>query len=827
MFEVVTTGLALTWLVYRLVRLLVLPTDISGIGLDLPPMPQVCIDAIGSDGVVMHWEVSGGDQYYVVLVDGLEVAAVAGKSQCRLRNVPRDRRVCVEVVAVNGVSGFRTKSMPVYIQPAGAVEGVPSVAGPLVGAVADEKKPKKCERKEKGPDRKDRDAKAGSDAKKREKKPEPEPEPASSPSELHRVLERYQCELTKVTDEYTSYQEHAEHEEHQLHAQLAELKQEYDEKHSFKAQKDREIKELERTKNELSFGQSKLKQRVASVQHELTMGEIRVAEARAQLEKLQKVHDHQSAHEPVESAKITDAAARARASIEEWELKLAETGARIKEARDSRQAAVEQTTAIRQALDGGDIVRIAHAAELGDQADQVTADEEKWRRVYRQEVKKYVAIFQSLELARASRDPGYHPQKITDYQASCDFGDPLPKKKYQKGLSPEGYGSGKRVASYDEVYGQNAGYDASFSYDANSSGVFDTSGTGYDPVAPMASAQFDPVGQRYDPNSSFDPNTSFEPKSFEPKFEPNQFEPKQYEPKFEPQFEPKSSFEPTQFEPVASGPSPFAPSMSAVPSGSSSYLEPQRSAPISVSNHTRFESVDGLSSLGLAPSVVSPVGSQFSGYDWVYGQDGTPLMAQQSSLASAEVLQAINSRPRSPIAQIPIGTAGVRSASGPTGVRSASGTISSVHEAMKLSPALAQPIPDSLDSIQLDQDLLARPYPQPSASIRSLVGQSVAASGQNPPQFQINDYNSLLYSYSSPRLPGTPLSPSHSVSSTPVPQQPHLWNDSAVNTGSTNIWASEEQRTASHSRNFSVNSGWKHDIRSDFAPFGKEEKEDL
>lgn len=819
MFEVVTTGLALTWLVYRLVRLLVLPTDILGIGLDLPPMPQVCIDAIGSDGVVMHWEVSGGDQYYVVLVDGLEVAAVAGKSQCRLRNVPRDRRVCVEVVAVNGVLGFRTKLMPVYIQPAGAVEGVPSVAGPLVGAVADEKKPKKCERKEKGPDRKDRDAKAGSDAKKREKKPEPEPEPASSPLELHRILERYQCELTKVTDEYTSYQEHAEHEEHQLHAQLAELKQEYDEKHLFKAQKDREIKELERTKNELSFGQLKLKQRVALVQHELTMGEIRVAEARAQLEKLQKVHDHQLAHEPVELAKITDAAARARALIEEWELKLAETGARIKEARDSRQAAVEQTTAIRQALDGGDIVRIAHAAELGDQADQVAADEEKWRRVYRQEVKKYVAIFQSLELARASRDPGYRPQKITDYQASCDFGDPLPKKKYQKGLSPEGYGLGKRVASYDEVYGQNTGYDASFSYDANSLGVFDTLGTGYDPVAPMASAQFDPVGQRYDPNTLFEPKPLFEPKSFEPKFEPNQFEPNQ--------FEPKSLFEPTPFEPVASGPSPFAPRMLAVPLGSLSYLEPQRLAPISVSNHTRFELVDGLLSLGLAPSVVSPVGSQFSGYDWVYGQDGTPLMAQQLSLASAEVLQAINSRPRSPIAQIPIGTAGARLALGPTGVRLALGTILSVHEAMKLSPALAQPIPDLLDLIQLDQDLLARPYPQPLALIRSLVGQSVAALGQNPPQFQINDYNSLLYSYSLPRLPGTPLLPSHSVLLTPVPQQPHLWNDSAVNTGLTNIWASEEQRTALHSRNFSVNSGWKHDIRSDFAPFGKEEKEDL
>ncbi|KAK6463051.1 hypothetical protein DFJ63DRAFT_312375 [Scheffersomyces coipomensis] len=78
-----------------------------------------------------------------------------------------------------------------------------------------------------------------------------------------------------------------------------------------------------------------------------------------------------------------------------------------------------------------------------------------WKESFQLAIKKYVSMHQSLQIARQNKDKTYQPIKITEYQASVDFGG------YSNALFKSKFGTGKRSftppsSSFDDNSGNNS-----------------------------------------------------------------------------------------------------------------------------------------------------------------------------------------------------------------------------------------------------------------------------------------------------------------------------------------------------------------------------------
>ena len=79
--------------------------------------------------------------------------------------------------------------------------------------------------------------------------------------------------------------------------------------------------------------------------------------------------------------------------------------------------------------------------EIMHEINQYQEFEQNWKEAFRAEIKKFVSIHQALEVARMNLDQNYQPVKMTEYQASIEFGgfsNALPKPKFngKRNLSP-------------------------------------------------------------------------------------------------------------------------------------------------------------------------------------------------------------------------------------------------------------------------------------------------------------------------------------------------------------------------------------------------------
>lgn len=413
MIEWITTGMAVCWLLFQLVRLLWRPVEVDTIGLHLPPVPVVVIDVIRPQCVVLRWElVPGSDHYYVVCLDGQEVAKVAGKILCRLTNLPQSKVVCIEVVAVNTITKFRSKLVPVYVEPGyvdSNLDTPPTVVAPKEPVLMAEV-----------PQLIINDIRLISD-----------------PNLLNVQLESYQSELVKTTGEYDLFKALAATELRQLTEKLGTIKAQFDEEHDEKMKKEHHVRLLEKRKNELVFTKLKLKDQLDQLTHAIHLHELKVDDVREKADKLRRNNAGLLSHEPQDHSKIDGQIQEITAENDSIRDKLAEIEATIKQLIAEKKSLAATASEIRAASESGDFGDIAKVADVEDLVAQLSHDDEKWKRVYRQEIKKYVAIHQLLEMARLSRHPGYHPHKMSEYTASVEFGDPLPKKKYGRVATPD------------------------------------------------------------------------------------------------------------------------------------------------------------------------------------------------------------------------------------------------------------------------------------------------------------------------------------------------------------------------------------------------------
>lgn len=419
MIEWATTALAVTWLAYRLVRLLWGPLDPHQLGLHLPPVPVVVIDVIGPTGVVLHWEVAPGDFYYVVMLDGQEVAKVAGKTQCRLNNLPAHQVVCIEVVAVNLISQFRLKLVPVYVEPlvdeahidraialAALSQALPLAALLEMALVP----PSQTEH-----------IKLITEA-----------------GALQRQLDQSQGELTKLAAELEAVHKQLAAEMADLEQTLQKYKAQVEEENDIKMKKDMDIKLLEKRKNELLFAKSKLKFQLTQIHNTMRLHEKKVSDVKDRAEKMRKLTAQLLGHEANEQRKLNDQRQLLQQDIDKTKQAIEAADAHIKQLNADKRAATQQAAHLRKLVEQNDWGAVTAADDdLALHWAQLAHEEDKWRRIYRQEVKKYVAIHQLLEMARHARNPAYTPQRVSEYSASVEFGDALPKKRYTRPQLPD------------------------------------------------------------------------------------------------------------------------------------------------------------------------------------------------------------------------------------------------------------------------------------------------------------------------------------------------------------------------------------------------------
>lgn len=121
MIEVLITLIpSIIWLVYRCIKVLRAPTDdiIHDLNIDIPHIPNICIDSISSNSITIHWDIKiNNDEQlnYIVIVNNQE-AATLSSTNCQFNDLNPDTIYQFQIIAVNLINNFKSQSNPIFVE---------------------------------------------------------------------------------------------------------------------------------------------------------------------------------------------------------------------------------------------------------------------------------------------------------------------------------------------------------------------------------------------------------------------------------------------------------------------------------------------------------------------------------------------------------------------------------------------------------------------------------------------------------------------------------------------------------------------------------------
>lgn len=451
MLEVLLTAVpALCWLLCRVVQLLQQPLEtlFQKLNIDIPHSPQVTVDCLGRNDVVLHWDLeSAPDEniYYVVLVNGREAATLAGRS-IKVCGLELGKMYQLRVLAVNATSNFRAQSMAIFVTTKGLLEGVEwEMRSTLVNKT------------EGGEVAKDLIAVE-------------EVEKIEDFGILHNQLVAYQLELQRVIADMAAFNGSQQAEMLELAKSYDEYKEMLSEEHEIRGKKDLDVKTLEKKKDTLTFEKLKLSKQLRNQHSHKTIHESSLAELKSRVAKLEEKKHHVLNTASLEKSRVDAQVDRLHGEIAELKSQLISLESQSKQLNiEKKELAhvasnlrplVEQFTVFNSqpAAPGGDlspngsltslnsasfevftrdslltkggaellrkltVLRPEWEAEINKEFELLTSLELLWKSAYRAAIRKFVLLHNSVEQARAAANPGYQPQKLTEYQASVEFG---------------------------------------------------------------------------------------------------------------------------------------------------------------------------------------------------------------------------------------------------------------------------------------------------------------------------------------------------------------------------------------------------------------------
>ncbi|KAI5963589.1 uncharacterized protein KGF55_002469 [Candida pseudojiufengensis] len=530
MIEILITVIpSICWLLYRFYTILKTPVEkiIEDLNIEIPHMPNICIDSINDTSVVIHWDIEKTNDenlYYIILINGQEVASLTSSS-CKLKNLSSNQVYTIEIIANNSITNFKSKSKPVIVQTINRdniekiinLENLENdIVRPLdieesdlqkIGALEDENSSTISIDQIKEID----DSKL-----------------------LNLYLIKTQNELTKANLEYKNFQTQAQLEQKHLQDDLNFYKHEFEEETDTKNKKDHDVKSLEKSKNNLSFQKSKLISQLNSIKSSLALYQNKFKESDLKVKKLEErnlslpeLEEQEKLKLEVEINQIKENMRKNKAEYDKVDENIKNLTLEKKEltsilsqfklliellnSSGNNNSTINQIhltenspspspgpngsstslpasnahtnsnintsifnkdgTLTKNSFDA--LLRISQLIpswqdEIMQEINNYQELENQWKNAFRAEIKKFVSIHQSLEIAKLSRDDNYQPVKLSEYQASIEFGgysNALPKPKFnnnqmKNNYSIDDYRTGSNGGTnfhsyYAQTYGKN------------------------------------------------------------------------------------------------------------------------------------------------------------------------------------------------------------------------------------------------------------------------------------------------------------------------------------------------------------------------------------
>lgn len=264
-------------------------------------------------------------------------------------------------------------------------------------------------------------------------------------SMLNKYLMRYQFELKKVCNEITTSQEHYFEEIDLLYEELDYFKKEHERENDSKMKKDINVKDLERKRDELSFKKSKL---VGKLKYYESMNDIFNSKLSFLDTKLKKWTERKSQiikHEEKDRSEVEMKITKLKIESEQIKSNIDELEDRLKHLvikRKEVHATLDKLETLAEEFDKEVVFSKEGTLTLKGQeivneilnmfpewTDEITSEllnsfnfESNWKSTFKFEIRKYLSLQHSFEMTKASKEKNYQPNKLSEYQASIEFG---------------------------------------------------------------------------------------------------------------------------------------------------------------------------------------------------------------------------------------------------------------------------------------------------------------------------------------------------------------------------------------------------------------------
>lgn len=492
MLEILLTVIpSLCWLAFRCYQLVHTPAErlARKLNVDIPHIPSVCVDQLAASHIVLHWDIEilpDENIFYVLLVNGKDAGTLA-QTSVKLCNLEPDSLYRIQILAVNAISNFRSQSPAVYIRTLANKESKNKTQA-LPFSVAKEVDLPSSSHKSSFTNY-SLDLTAAEVAR------------VTDQAVLAEYLYVFQNELSRVTKAIDALLDHQQQEEARLKNDLDAYRKELEEGSDVRAKKGLDVKDLENKKDLLAFEKLKLSKQLRNYETSRNLHVNKLAELRAKAAKLREKHQHVVNTSKAEKTKVDLQIGEIYGEISSNKETIVSLEHRVKELKSERKNVSLMVLSLRSLVDqfvtpptlpsasepsetivgsweiftrdnsltklGAEVLRkiYGYKPEWAEDFDReikiVEAMEMSWKDAFRAAIRKFVSVQNSVEMLRASQDKFYEPQKLTDYQASVEFGGfgnaigkaPIRKKGYV--LVDEGSASPSPPPEVSDTWGNN------------------------------------------------------------------------------------------------------------------------------------------------------------------------------------------------------------------------------------------------------------------------------------------------------------------------------------------------------------------------------------
>lgn len=458
MIEILLTVIpSVCWMVFRCYQLLHTPAErlARQLNVEIPHMPSVCVDQLGPTQLVLHWDIEiqpDENIFYVVLVNGKDAGTLA-QTSVKLCNLEPDSLYRIEILAVNAISTFRSQSPAVYVRTqakrAAKCEGKPNLPFSITKEV---ELPSSFH--ESPSTNYSLDLSAGEVANVTDK------------AVLAEYLYVFQNELSRIIRDIDKLSDHQRQEETRLRNELENYKKELEEGSDVRARKDMDVKDLEKKRDLLTFEKLKLSKQLKNYESHRNLHMNNLTELRARVSKLREKRQHVVNTSELEKSKVDSRMNTVNGEISKIKEEISLLELSVKELRNERKEISQMVQSLRPLVEqfvtppvipsvtdspnassnslvasgeiftressltrlGTEVLRKIYnykpdwEIDINKEIEALNGVETSWKNTFRAAIRRFVTIQNSRELARANQDKSYEPKKLTEYQASVEFG---------------------------------------------------------------------------------------------------------------------------------------------------------------------------------------------------------------------------------------------------------------------------------------------------------------------------------------------------------------------------------------------------------------------